>query len=580
MKHWNNFIFYKIRWKHINNNKLCKVSNDDENLTDNFEFKTNYNLAVPEVKKLLDKDSFWKNPKKSIFNYKIKAGTCKNVRDVIIKLAKINNQDISSFSKSKWSQERKHFNDHVRGLRSWGFLNGFFQQDTPIGESRNINDTLFRGNCVVYFWYDLKNNCKIIPQKYTSVFEFLIDFLADKNLNVPENKMQNYINGFLKAFSGICGGYLDWMVVSEEEYQWLLDEFDFNQADNLEKTSFKPFQNNSINPFDPKSFLDPIQKWYQENFPDSNTLKNFNDFYSKTLKKNLVLQWPFNKNEREDLWQNEITNYFAVSSQKTMLNFLENSDSLYHNLVAFFIKSPIPQIFEKHQIHHIIPLYLSNYEPNLNSFYLEQPYNKIGVPFIFHVFLHFIRALEFIYNEDRKTINIAYSQTNQNSDLKNYFSNMITIFTNAIENDSLLENQATNMKNFEAKRDTYWLDNMNDYQKKFFSYPFKFHNLQYDIPEPSFDLTNCKENKDILDRLLKVTEDYFNSHPDKEKPPKWDHSRKIKMSYLRKYLTLQEYLVKGPLFGWVLSESQADPEYQYIILSWQNEFPVTPGTSH
>ena len=87
-----------------------------------------------------------------------------------------------------------------------------------------------------------------------------------------------------------------------------------------------------------------------------------------------------------------------VYDRSTMITYLENTPGLYVKVCLWAINNPCPfHSCIKHD-HHMVPLFLNNYDISENI--TKKSYNIVGVDLVLHFVLHTIRFIEYQQPED------------------------------------------------------------------------------------------------------------------------------------------------------------------------------------
>lgn len=425
---------------------------------------------------------------------------------------------------------------------------------------------LREGNCVIYSMHDLKKNFIIPSLKYEKYETLLYDFFVKMELNQNEQNLEQWKLGFSRLFSKQREVYYEWRVISLEDFFELEKNlsFQFRELDStLEKMDnfFKrPCRETCsinglvLNRQDATVFLEPILQFYQLHLSN---FKNFQVWSNNIKKKELVISSSLTLENKKQLQKNEMSCFAKISSKQAMLNFLNSSSSLYHQLCFWFLKYPISQFKEKPDTHHILPVYLTKKDDFPKHVNIHSSFNLIQVPYIIHMFLHLIRAIEFLYHEDLKPIKLAFAHLKDNLWLKNTFANMLEIFKKAIKNDELLSVRQDNINNLLRVSKKARLSKRPVEMLEFFNHGFTFSNIIYPIPDQKFQPNEAQENVDILKILRLVTENYLNEYPQIEKPKKWNLPKKKLSSYLTNYLFKGKNSKNGPFWGWVLTAASS-----------------------
>lgn len=254
----------------------------------------------------------------------------------------------------------------------------------------------------------------------------------------------------------------------------------------------------------------------------------------------------------------EIFEFEKVTNKVEMIQFLENSSSLYHKICAWFLKNPLIKFFDLDQVetHHVIPKFLQSQTSRSILVF----YNCINVPYSIHMFLHFLRGMEFKYSDDQITIRLASVKLNTgtNLSLKNSLDTMLKIHQNAIEKTNMIqtERKLQQKKLLESAREQR-VNKQTDCQKKFFGTKSVWKNKYYPIPHLIIEANSCKDNADLLKILINHTETFFIKNTYYALPKKWNNGYQNWQNYLNQYLFNEKYRNTGPFFGWILVEAHS-----------------------
>lgn len=310
--------------------------------------------------------------------------------------------------------------------------------------------------------------------------------------------------------------------------------------------------------------------------------KKWLNFLTSISSKNLLSQNVPTRDKLKKLRSNELQSFDTIFNESDMIHYLENSNSLYHQLCDFFLKHPIHKSFivqEKFQTHHIFCLFLDkNYYSFLQS--LDNNYNLIQVPFFIHALLHFIRNIEFRYKEDNVAAKNMFNKLFFNKEVSTKMEDLIDKISsssgNLIENSEFLENETKKNQEIQKYRHQKRINKQPEKINTLYANQCVWENLTYSIEPIIIEANTLKENGDLATLLQNKTCEYFEVYPDLSKPPNLTNWANV-LNNLNRYLLKNQHKTTGPFAGWVLRK--AHPIFKELTalkfkdspMKWGNE---------
>ena len=401
---------------------------------------------------------------------------------------------------------------------------------------------------------------KIYLNQYKSANELNLEIYnrLPENVKYKTGRVQlkkNLYEGFHGLFNGKKTSYLGWIIKRDKA-----------STPPVKSLASLPISNIGHSKNFNLRILEHFQEFYTTFIP--NKLLKWNSFFHEHLNQSPSLL----SNNLKFL---ELQVFQTFRSKLEFDLYLKTSPSCYYKLCYWLSQNPINKQWADNnhvycENHHVFPVYLKdNYKIAGN---IDVSFNTILVPWFTHLLLHALRYIEFGYDQDNKTLRIAFGklcstikikdknandllkeQHKKLNDLLSYVKRFIsdeTVQKTIFEVETDQKNYTRSLNSSEIKNPTV---------KTIYENRMTWQNTLYFISDISFKANTIGTHKDLVSKLKTSLEKYFQQNPSVEKPANWDLWSERKLGnllgkYLRQFDKSNATNQSTAFFGWSLLE--------------------------